>query len=132
VYVAIRNLEGSMCVHPFFGADDPGLFGLRVSQLEMQGMNLEGGWFSNSGGPMSQLRIATGAWSTPTSGTTLERIAPYTPNSLMCGSVGFDAIDACGDVTSVSTPTEQLMQNQLGRLWHPCDAVNAPVPTACR
>jgi hypothetical protein len=25
-----------------------------------------------------------------------------------------------------------LLPNQLGRLWHPCDAVRSPVPASCR
>lgn len=132
VYVAIRNRAASMCSYPFFGPDDPGLFGLRVSTLAMEGPSLASGWFSNTGGAMSQLRIATGAWSTPTSGTTLERIAPYLTMAPMCGSIGFDAVNKCGEVMTGAEPTEVLTMNQLGRLWHPCDAVVAPMPMGCR
>ena len=31
-----------------------------------------------------------------------------------------------------ATPTTNLSPNQLGRLWHPCDAVVAPVPACVR
>jgi hypothetical protein len=132
VYVAIRERALSMCAYPFFGPDDPGLFGLRVSRLTMMGPNLASGWFNNGGGPMSQLRIAGGAWVDPTTGTTLELVAPYLTTAASGGSIAFDAIDACGEVSAVSTPTEALGENQLGRLWHPCDAVVAPNPPACR
>ena len=132
VYVAIRNRTASMCSYPFFGPDDPGLFGLRVSTLAMEGPSLSSGWFANAGGAMSQLRIATGAWVSPTSGSTLERIAPYLATASMCGSIGFDAVNKCGEVASGAEPSEVLAMNQLGRLWHPCDAVVAPVPASCR
>lgn len=132
VYVAIRNRAASMCSYPFFGPDDPGVFGLRVSTLTMEGPSLTSGWFGNSGGARSQLRIATGAWSTPTSGTTLERIAPYLTMAPMCGAIGFDAINKCGEVRTGEEPEEVLPTNQLGRLWHPCDAVEAPMPEGCR
>ncbi|MCB9636037.1 MAG: PKD domain-containing protein [Sandaracinus sp.] len=131
VYVAIRNLAASMCDYPFFGPDDPSLFGLRISQLEMQGTNLSGGWFSNSGGGASTLRLATGAWVDITSGMTLDVISPYTA-SPECSSRGFDAFDACGNPSALTSPTETLTPNQLGRLWHPCDAVVDPVPASCR
>ena len=132
VYVAIRNRAASMCSFPFFGPDDPGVFGLLVSTLVMNGPSLTSGWFSNAGGAMSQLRIATGAWVSPTSGTTLERLAPYLTMAPMCGSIGFDAINKCGEVMMGAEPEEVLPMNQLGRLWHPCDAVVAPMPAACR
>ena len=47
VYVAIRNQTSSMCSYPFFGPDDPGLYGLRISTLAMQGSGLTSGWFAN-------------------------------------------------------------------------------------
>jgi Putative metal-binding motif len=132
VYVAIRQHENSMCDYAFFGADNPGLFGLRVSRLEMEGPNLISGWFNNASGSMSQLRIASGEWLSPTEGQTLERVSPYLVGAPMCGSVGYDAVDACGELTGVSSPTTTLQTNQLGRLWHPCDAVVNPVPASCR
>jgi hypothetical protein len=135
VYVAIRDRAGASCTFPFLGPDDPGVFGLRVSRLAMEGSMIGStGWFNNDGGPASQLRVATGPWSSPTSGTTLARVAPYLthPASLTCSSYGFDAIDACGDVTGGAEPTTVLTPNQLGRLWHPCDAVVSPVPASCR
>ena len=132
VYVAIRNRAASMCSYPFFGPDDPGVFGLRVSTLAMNGPSLMSGWFANAGGARSQLRLATGAWVDPTSGTTLERLAPYLTMAPMCGSIGFDAINKCGEVMTGAEPEEVLITNQLGRLWHPCDAVEAPMPAGCR
>jgi hypothetical protein len=132
VYVAIRNYAGSACEFPFYGPDDPGLFGLKISGLAMQGTGLTNGWFSNTGGGSSALRVATGAWVSITGGTTLEIISPYLAASVDCRSVGFDAIDNCGNISAISTPTTTLLPNQLGRLWHPCDAVVAPNPAGCR
>ncbi len=132
VYVAIREPSLSMCAYPFFGADDPGLFGLKISRLAMQGDNLASGWFANAGGGMSALRIATGPWSSIAAGSTVEIVAPYLGSAPECSSIGFDARDRCGDISGSSTPTTTLTPNQLGRLWHPCDAVLTPVPAACR
>ncbi|MFN7698297.1 MAG: MopE-related protein [Deltaproteobacteria bacterium] len=137
VYVAVRDRAGSTCSFPFLGADDPSLFGLRVSVLTMEGLNIASGWFNNSGGAMSQLRLATGMWpGTIGGGTTLDVISPYrlySPSSAAaCNAIGYDALDACGEVTAAGNPTSQLSPNQLGRLWHPCDAVVSPVPAACR
>jgi hypothetical protein len=131
VYVAIRNRPASTCSFPFLGTDDPGLFGLRTSQLAMQGQSLTSGWFNNTGGGQSVLRIATGAWVDITSGTTIALIAPYQTSNAECTSTGFDAVDACGDVAAGAVPTTQLSPSQLGRLWRPCDAVKAPVPSGC-
>jgi hypothetical protein len=132
VYVAIRERAASACSYPYFGPDDPGLFGLRVSTLAMQGTSLSSGWFSNSGGSMSRLRIATGAYSSPTAGTTLDMVSPYLTSAGACESIGYNAVDACGDLVASDTPTSRLVPNQLGRLWHPCDAVVAPFPGSCR
>ena len=41
------------------------------------------------------------------------------------------AVNACGDVDAGSEPTTRLLPDQLGRLWHPCDAVVNPVPAGC-
>ena len=131
VYVAIRNQAGSMCSYPFFGPDDPSLFGLRISTLAMQGSSLASGWFNNSGGGMSVMRIATGAFSSITSGTTLEIVSPYSGAAPECSSIGFDAIGECGAISPLATPSDVLAPNQLGRLWHPCDAVTSPVPAGC-
>ena len=131
VYVAIRNQAASACAYPFFGPDDPGIFGLKVSTLDMQGSNLASGWFNNSGGGMSELRIATGPWSSITTGSTVELVAPYRGGVAECSSVGFDAVDQCGNISAASTPTTTLTPNQLGRLWKPCDAVVSPVPASC-
>ncbi len=129
VYVALR--EAGIC-SPALGSDDPSLFGLRVSALMMQGTNIaSGGWFNNSGGPMSQLRLAAGAWSgTIGGGATIDAIAPYLTTAPACGSIGYDAVNACGDVTAGGNPGTILTTHQLGRLWRPCDAVVSPVP-AC-
>jgi hypothetical protein len=133
VYVAIRNRAASTCSYPFFGPDDPGLFGLRISPLAMQGSGLTSGWFNNSGGGSSVLRIATGAWTgSITGGTTIEIVSPYLGTAGQCRSIGFDAIDQCGGIDGSSTPATVLSPNQLGRLWHPCDAVVAPNPPSCR
>ncbi|MBN1771550.1 MAG: hypothetical protein JXB32_09830, partial [Deltaproteobacteria bacterium] len=132
VYVAVRNYAATVCSFPFYGPDDPGLFGLKVSGLAMQGSSLSSGWFNNTGGGSSTLRIATGAWVSITGGTTLEIISPYLSSAPECSSIGFNAIDDCGNISAISTPTTVLTPNQLGRLWHPCDAVVAPNPAGCR
>jgi hypothetical protein len=131
VYVAIRNLDATACGLPFFGPDNPALFGLRVSALDMQGDGLTSGWFSNTGGGVSTLRIATGTWQSITGGTQIAAIAPYSAKNSACVSVGFDAIDACGEISAGGVPTGTLSPNQLGRLWHPCDRVVKPVPATC-
>jgi hypothetical protein len=132
VYVAIRNQSASSCSYPFFGADDPGLFGLKISALAMEGSGLTNGWFANTAGASSTLRIASGAWVSITGGTTIDIIAPYLGSASSCRSIGFDAVDQCGNISAVSSPTTVLNPNQLGRLWHPCDAVVAPLPSSCR
>jgi hypothetical protein len=132
VYVAIRNQSASMCSYPFFGPNDPSLFGLRISALVMESdSSLASGWFVNSGGDDSTLRIASGPWVDIMSGTTVDIISPYSTSAGECESIGFDAYGACGGVSAVSTPTDVLSPNQLGRLWHPCDAVMSPVPAGC-
>lgn len=130
VYVAIRQQGDSMCSYPFFEGQSNELFGLNVSSLDMEGPNLQNGWFNNGGGAQSQLRIASGAFAGPTSGATLEIVRPYSTGAPMCGSVGFNAIDACGEVSSSASGI--LSSNQLGRLWRPCDAVVNPNPPSCQ
>jgi len=130
VYVAVRDAGSSTCSFPFLGPNDPSLFGLRVSSLAMMGPNLSSGWFRNSGRG-GLLRIASGAWTgMPGGGDTIEVIDPYRTTAPACGSVGFGARGACGEVSSVSAPSTVLEPNELGRLWEPCDAVDSPVP-AC-
>ena len=131
VYVAIRAPAGSSCEYPFFGPDEPGLFGLRISALAMEGTGLWSGWFNNGGGRDSVLRIATGEWSAIDEGDTLEIISPYSGAAPECSSIGFNAMDECGNVSALSTPSDTLTPNQLGRLWHPCDAVLDPFPVDC-
>ena len=137
VYVAIRNRQYAPTCSAPLGPDNPGLFGLRVSQLDMEGSNLCNGWFNNSGGGQSELRVAPGTvamGSTPTFVATaaIARISPYLSSSVACHSIGFDAVNSCGTVTGGSQPNSILSPNQLGRLWHPCDVVTAPVPACMR
>jgi hypothetical protein len=133
VYVAMRERASTTCGFPFLGADDPGLFGLRVSALTMQasGTSIDSGWFSNSSA--GSLRLASGAYSSPTSGTTFDSISGYRYTAAQCSGVGYDAVNQCGEVNAASPdPTTTLAPAQVGRLWHPCDAVVAPVPGSCR
>jgi hypothetical protein len=132
VYVAIRNRAASACSYPFFGPDDPSLFGLKISTLAMEGTGLTNGWFVNTAGGSSTLRVASGAWVSISGGTPVDVISPYLGSAASCSSIGFDAVNQCGDISGSVTPTTVLTPNQLGRLWHPCDAVVAPTPAACR
>jgi hypothetical protein len=130
VYVAIRNLENSSCDYPFFGQNEPGLFGLNVSVLEMESTSsLASGWFNNL--LEGRLRVASGWFVDMISGETFFLIDSYLTDASQCQSVGFNAWDACGNITGVLAPNEILNPNQLGRLWHPCDAVLTPVPADC-
>ncbi len=133
VYVAIRNITKSKCTFPFIlTTDDPALFGQKTSTLAMQGASLASGWFNNTGGGSSQLRIASGAYTSLTDGSTIALIAPYKTPADNCISTGFNAINACGDVASGTIPSANLNPNQLGRLWHPCDSVVNPMPSSCK
>ncbi|MGV3621782.1 MAG: hypothetical protein ACO1OB_13240 [Archangium sp.] len=135
VYVAMRGRQFSQC-GAGLPAESTGLYGLRISQLTMEGPNLCSGWFNNSGGGQSELRIAPGeVGDAPnfTPSTAIARIAPYQATmGAACASIGFDAVDSCGTVVGSDVPTTQLRPNQLGRLWHPCDAVASPVPACVR
>jgi len=131
VYVAIRNQAKTTCSLPFLGAESTGLFGLKLSTLAMEGDNLTSGWFNNSGGGTSKLRLASGSWVDMTTGATIALVSPYKA-AAQCSSIGFNAIDACGEVASGTVPATTLTPNQLGRLWHPCDAIVSPVPTGCK
>jgi len=133
VYVAIRNIGESMC-YGSLPSSDPGLFGLRVSSLTMESTaSSSGGWFVNSNSGSTRLRLAYGSWSTISGGTTYDTISPYlySPSAPDCSSVGFSALDRCGDIAAGTDPTSILTPNQLGRLWHPCDAVTSPNPPSC-
>ena len=137
VYVAIRGRQYAPLCSESLGPDNPGLFGLRVSQLAMLGSNLCNGWFNNTGGGQSELRLAPGSipmGSTPTfvASAAISRIAPYLSTSVDCSSIGFDAVNSCGTVMGASQPNGLLLPNQLGRLWHPCDALTSPVPACLR
>ncbi len=136
VYVAIRSrMYAPTCAAPL-PPESAGLYGLNISTLAMQGPNLCNGWFNNNGGGMSELRIARGVvpmGGDPSfTGAAIARIAPYQSSSASCTSVGFDAVDSCGSVMAGTEPTAMLQPNQLGRLWHPCDAVVNPVPACVR
>ncbi|MBL8785079.1 MAG: lamin tail domain-containing protein [Deltaproteobacteria bacterium] len=132
VYVTIRNPAKSTCGFDFMPtADTPDIFGIRRSTLELLvdgSFSNDSGWFLNGGG---SFRFASGAYSGPFGGTTLVLIDDYIANSPACESIGFDALGACGDIPSNVTPTQRLRKNQLGRLWHPCDALIAPNPAQC-
>lgn len=137
VYVAMRNQQLATTCAASLGTPRPGLYGLTISALAMQGDNLCSGWFKNGGGGQSELRVAPGAVSSGASldftpGNAITRIAPYQSAPGTCQSTGFDAIDSCGNVVGGQTPTDTLSPNQLGRLWHPCDAVIAPSPACAR
>jgi hypothetical protein len=136
VYVTIRNLASAPVCGAPLGAESPGLYGLRISTLAMQGDNLCNGWFNNTGGGLSEMQVASGVIATAAqlsfSGPTIARVAPYLSGSASCVSTGFDAVDSCGTIVGGSTPSAQLSPNQLGRLWHPCDAVVGPVPACVR
>ncbi|MBK7862401.1 MAG: hypothetical protein IPJ65_28085 [Archangiaceae bacterium] len=140
VYVAIRNRQyAPACAAPL-GAESNGLYGLKISRLSMQGPNLCSGWFNNTGGGMSELQISPGNISAPelltfTPSATVARVNPYHPTTgsiPSCSSVGFNAVDSCGSVASGQQPTSVLSPNQLGRLWHPCDAVVNAAPACVR
>jgi hypothetical protein len=98
----------------------------------MQGTSLDNGWFNNAVGGSRELRVASGAFVDFAVGTTIALISPYRGGTARCSTTGFNAVGACGDVVVGAVPTATLVPNQLGRLWHLCDAVHAPVPTACR
>jgi hypothetical protein len=140
VYVTIRNrdaIKPDKCALPFFGPDDPELFGLKISPLAMEGAMLDGGWFNNTGGGKSVLRVATGAWVSITGGSPISEIKPYQKTNASCVGVGYEAKEACGDFAPGSAlvtlgTVGSSQPNQLGRLWHPCDRVKNPVPAACK
>ena len=98
----------------------PGLFGLLVSNLEMQGQNLDTGWFNNAGGGSSILQISQGT--VPDGGVPdffnpapLAQVAPYVGGNIACVGVGFNATGVCGDFMSTTTPT----QVNMGCSWKP-------------
>lgn len=133
VFVRIRNPSASTCDFDFLPpADDDAIFGLRRSTLDLEvdgNFNNNSGWFNN--GSAGSLRVATGAYASPTSGSTILLVTGYVVNQVDCESVGFDALGACGDISAGVVPTDELRDNQLGRLWHPCDAVVNAFPTTC-
>jgi hypothetical protein len=126
------NPSKSTCGFDFMpSADTPDIFGIRRSTLELLvdgNFSNDSGWFLNGGG---SFRFASGPYAGPFAGTALIQIDSYIANSPACESIGFDALGACGDIPSNVTPTERLRKNQLGRLWHPCDALIAPNPAQC-
>jgi hypothetical protein len=137
VYVAIRNRQNAPTCSASLPMESTGLYGLKISTLAMQGPNLCSGWFNNTGGGQSELRLANGTIAatgapTFTPSAAIARIAPYLSSGGTCTSIGFDAVDSCGTVMGGTQPNTILMPNQLGRLWHPCDRVLAPVPACVR
>jgi len=133
VFVRIRNPAQSTCGFDFLPpTDNPGIFGIRRSTLELEvdgNYNNDSGWFNN--GSAGSLRVATGPYLGPNSGSTILLVEGYVVNQTDCESVGFDALGACGDIAPGIVPTGKLRDNQLGRLWHPCDAVIGAFPPTC-
>ncbi|MDP3154581.1 MAG: lamin tail domain-containing protein [Archangium sp.] len=137
VYVAIRGQPlAPVCSASLAQAtQSAGLFGLRISPLDMQGAFLDTGWFNNTGGGSSVMQVAPG--NVPDSGVPgfampVAEVAPYVGGTTVCVGTGFNAVNSCGNFMGTTTPTTPLNPNQLGRLWHPCDAVTSPVPTCTR
>lgn len=59
-------------------------------------------------------------------------LAPHGGAGRSVASVGgIAALGACGEIAAGVNPTTELRDNQLGRLWHPCDAVVDAFPTTC-
>ena len=87
------------------------------------------GWFNNDGD--GELRVSSGHFVDMQMGQTFDHIPSYLGSAGSCQSIGFNAWDACGDTFPRLSPQEVLSPNQLGRLWHPCDAVTDPFPEAC-
>ncbi len=133
VFVRIRNPEASTCGFEFLpAADDDAIFGVRRTTLELAvdgTYNNTSGWFNNNNA--GSLRVATGAYSGPFDGTTVLLVTDYVAGQTDCESIGFDALGACGEITPDVVPTDELRDNQLGRLWHPCDAVIGAFPPGC-
>jgi hypothetical protein len=129
VYVAIRN-RANPC-GAGLGAQDPGLFGLRISDLVMMGPSLESGWFNNNGG--GRMMIAPGAYSGAPPTSSIASVPSWSasmdPPTPACTGFGYNATDRCGDYFGGSNTA--MYPNQLGRLWRPCDAVGSPVPAPC-
>ncbi len=139
VYVAMRSqATAGVCATALNATtQSPGLFGLKISTLAMEGDNLDSGWFNDTGGGSSILQVAAGHVNGSTisfDGGYIARVAPYQSQSggSSCHGVGFDALNSCGGFPGTTTPTTALNPNQLGRLWHPCDAVANPVPACIR
>jgi hypothetical protein len=139
VYVAIRDRANApICSASFaLATQSSGLFGLRVSPLEMQGQLLDSGWFNNAGGGSTILQVSPGLVAdggVPDffSPMPIAEVAPYVGGNAACVGIGFNATGSCGDFMGTMTPTTVLSPNQLGRLWHPCDVLTAPVPTCVR
>ena len=137
VYVAIRGQQyAPVCSASLaLATQNAGLFGLRISRLDMQGAMLESGWFNNSGGGSSSLQLAPGtvpAGGPPDFSNPIAQVAPYVGGNPVCVGIGFNAVNSCGDFMGTTTPTTPLSPNQLGRLWHPCDAVPSASPTCVR
>ncbi len=137
VYVTMRDQGAAPTCAQSLSAtpQSTGLFGLRISSLAMEGPNLQSGWFNNTGGGQSILQVARGHVANAgalTFGAPVAQVAPYQSSSVACAGTGFNAVNSCGDFPGNVTPTTLLSPNQLGRLWHPCDAVSNAVPHCAR
>jgi len=136
VYVAMRGRPFA----PVCGAsltatpESAGLFGLNISQLVMHGSNLSSGWFNNAGGGQSVMLVGPGVINSGSQinfHASVAAVSPYLGNTQVCAGTGFNALNSCGDYPATQ-PTTVLTPNQLGRLWHPCDAVANAVPECVR
>ncbi len=140
VYVAMRSMQYAPTCSAGLPPESTALYGLKISALSMEGPLICSGWFNNTGGGLSEMQVAPGTVANAASlgftpAAAIARVAPYLPStgfSPACSSIGFDAVDSCGSVVGGTAPTTALSPNQLGRLWHPCDAVPSPVPTCVR
>jgi hypothetical protein len=137
VYVAIRDQANApICSAAFaLATTSTGLFGLRVSTLDMEGQFLDTGWFNNAGGGSGIMQVSPGL--VPDGGAPdffspppLTQVSPYVGGTQVCVGVGFNATSTCGDFMG-ATPTTVLAPNQLGRLWHPCDVMGPSAVPAC-
>ncbi|MCK6546716.1 lamin tail domain-containing protein [Myxococcota bacterium] len=137
VYVAIRGRNFAPTCSASLPPESSGLYGLEISTLAMEGNNVCSGWFNNTGGGLSEMQLAIGTVMSQAdldfaTSVVLTRVAPYVTAADACVSTGFDALDSCGNVTGGATPAATLDPNQLGRLWHPCDAVVGATPACVR
>ena len=65
------------------------------------------------------------------SGEQIAAVDGYSGAGDDCESIGYDARGACGELYAEEPSLELLSTNQLGALWHPCNAVQGAYP-ACQ